>query len=155
MAMACGFEVRAITLVAAPNSNGSTLINLPAYPTEVDHIKLALLAAAGMAAEYLFCHRNRMENVGSVGHCSDEEKCEVSLRKLGQGGHFHRYVKLACMVLQPEPMWQQVTQIVEMLKSVETVTDAGVIRSIASNVPVLPESDLKIFRSAVSTNSIW
>ena len=51
MAMACGFEVRAITLVAAPNSNGSTLINLPAYPTEVDHIKLALLGVSSFSVQ--------------------------------------------------------------------------------------------------------
>ena len=135
MAMSFGFHVHAVTASPVGTSEGRSWINVPLRPTETDHVKLALIAAAGLAAEAHFCQINGMTNAASVGHHGDERKARISMSAIGHERLFSFYVNWAQKHIAQPNTWMALTELVNWLPKEGIFDDPDAIAKIARKVP--------------------
>lgn len=135
VAMAFGFQVRAVSTLAMDSADATTYIEVPIRPTYLDHVKMALVASAGLAAEARFCALSKKTNVGFVGHDGDRRKAYESMNAIGHGDLFLFYTEWVGEFLKDRRVWSALSKLVEMLPERGFLSDSRVISTIASTVP--------------------
>ncbi len=134
MAMSFGFHVHAISAVPIDTADGRSWIKVPSFPTDEEHMKLALVAAAGLAAEAHFCQISGMTNAMSAGHYGDKYKANESMNAIGHERLFSVYVTWAQEYLAQPSVWKTLTELVAWLSKEALLNDPDAISKIARNV---------------------
>lgn len=154
VAMSFGFRVWAISTTPADSADATTYIELPSAPTNLDHVKMALVACAGIAAEFRFCRLSGKTNVSSASHFGDQIKAYASMDALGHGRLFGLYMAWVDQFLCDPRVWDSVTRLVGVLPVRGILNDPAVIASIACTVPAFEgeifERTLSIIEEAKS-----
>lgn len=135
VAMSFGFRVWAIATTPAGSADASTYIELPSTPANRDHVKMALVACAGLAAEFRFCRLSGKTNVSSASHFGDQVKAYASMDALGHGRLFGLYMVWVDEFLNDPRVWDAVSRLVGVLPVRGVLNDPAVIASIACTVP--------------------
>ncbi len=135
MAMSFGFQVHAISAAPVDTADGRSWIHVPSFPTETDHVKLALVAAAGLAAEAHFCQISGMTNAASIGHYGDKRKANESMKAIGHEGLFSFYLNWANEHLIQPSVWRALSELVNRLPKEGVLNDRDAIAKIARGVP--------------------
>lgn len=135
MAMSFGFQVHAISASPVDTADGRSWINVPSFLTETDHVKLALVAAAGLAAEAHFCQISGMTNAASIGHYGDKRKANESMNAIGHEGLFSFYLNWANEYLIQPSVWRALSELVNRLQKEGLLSDPDAIAIIARTVP--------------------
>lgn len=142
MAMAFGFPVHAVSITESSATNGSAWIAIPLNPTKAEHVKLALVAASGFAAEAHFCHLGGLANAGFVGQFGDQRRAESHLAELGHEGMFLAYVGWARKFLTSPTVWKPLTELVAKLPKEGVLDDPSSLAAIARQVPAYEDAEL-------------
>lgn len=148
MAMSFGFPVLAISTCPADTAVGNTWIVPPPSPSKEDHVKLALVASAGMASEVHFCRISGRLNAGFIGHISDQRVASKDLDPIGHQGLFPIYRDWAYTFLAQPAVWSAVTGLVSLLPEQGILSDQGALAAIARKVPPF---DSKFFIETLGT----
>lgn len=142
MAISFGFPVLAVSTRPADTAAGNTWIVPPPSPSKEDHVKLALVASAGIASEVHFCRISGRLNAGFIGHISDQRVASKDLDPIGHHGLFHLYRAWAYTFLSQPVVWSAVTALVSLLPEQGVLNDQGALAAIARKVPPF---DSKLF----------
>ncbi|MGA1861045.1 hypothetical protein VH569_34100 [Azospirillum sp. 11R-A] len=136
MAMANGFRVTRVTCVANADSQGHTEYKVPDPPTTESHRGGALVAAAGLAADFLHAEKLGVAHDEDLnGHLGDQQNAAVHLHALGHDGQFKAYVGAASYFMKQDHVWNCVDMLAKILMKTEEINGQDALYDFSQKVP--------------------
>lgn len=153
MAMANGFRVTRVTCVANADSQGRTEYEVPNPPTLESHRGEALVAAAGLAADYIHAKKFGLNNDEELkGYFGDRADALIHLDELGHGEHFEVYLSVAIHVLERDRVWGFVEILAELLMKIGEINGRDVLYNVSQQVPKVGITEFQVIEMATAQN---
>lgn len=153
MAMAFGRRVVSVEIDAKAFRGQTSIEEIP-NDSDLNRVRLILLAAAGLAAESIYCHATgTAEKSFSIGHFKDENDAAPPLTTLGHAGYFMEYVKIASVILSDHTYWVPMNFLADLLPEKGFFTNQEILQKISKHVPPISEELLQGILNGLPRNS--
>lgn len=147
MAIACGFQITAITIDPSEIGEGYVAYHTGTVIEGEVAQKAALVSASGLVADYLLALQSGKKRLDDVflGHFNDQDNARRYIELSGEAGSFDDYMMVAMLFLKEN--WMFVRTIAEALKGVSSINPDSLDLERFPLLPVDWQQRLKIAMS--------
>lgn len=155
LAMANGFAVTEISNDLHNPGQGYVRYLQPKNPSATDRIRLAVVCAAGSAADYLHwdLERRRLGLEGNdelcEGNLGDQRDSEAHLLEIGDSGWFWDYVGVAMYLMKKPEIWHFIEQFGEIMQRTPLINGVDVLRNAFEVIPKIDEKEIVFLREQI------
>lgn len=155
LAMANGFAVTEISNDLHNPGQGYVRYLQPKNPSATDRIRLAVVCAAGSAADYMHwdLERRRLGLEGNdelcEGDLGDQRDSEAHLLEIGDSGRFWDYVGVAMYLMKKPEIWNFIEQFGEIMQRTPLINGVDVLRNAFEVMPKIDEKEIVFLREQI------
>ena len=134
-------------------SQGRTEYEVPNPPTLESHRGEALVAAAGLAADYIHAKKFDLNDDEELkGYFGDWAGALIHLKELGHSEHFDVYLGVAIQFLERGRVWGFVGIPAELLMKTSEINGRDVLCNFSQQVPKVGISEFQVIEMATAQN---